>query len=123
MEVRNPVDISLPSEMLVRLLRRGTSGEVDVMPESVAWQLYVELRRRGEPRAQQLFIGALKALHSRRVMNGVHLPSEDVYPDEHRLADDAYLADLWKAYKKCIRLQRTGPASQLLQDIEEQIAH
>ena len=34
---------------------------------------------------------------------------------------DSFLADLWKAYKKCIRNNRTGPASQLLKEIEEHL--
>ncbi len=37
------------------------------------------------------------------------------------MIDDAFLADLWKAYKKCIKNNRTGPASQLLRDIEERV--
>ena len=36
--------------------------------------------------------------------------------------DDALLGELWKAYKRCIRAQRTGPAAQLLNDIAAQLA-
>ena len=61
---------------------------------------------------------ALKSLHSRRSIAGSQLPDDDTQPEEHRMIEDAYLGDLWKAYKKCIRTHRTGPASQLLRDIE-----
>lgn len=117
------VDASVPSRDLVRTLRMGlrqARGE-EAMPESVAWHTFLELRRRGEPGAGELFVAALRSLHGRRSMAGSDLPSEDTQPDEHRMVDDAYLADLWKAYKKCIRAHRTGPASQLLRDIEEQV--
>jgi hypothetical protein len=122
MEVTAVVDPTAPSRDLVRRLRTGLNGEESVlMPESVAWHLYLELRRRGEGDAGRLFIAALRSLHARRVINGVVLGIEELDNDEHRLVDDAFLADLWKAYKKCIRTQRTGPASQLLRDIEAQI--
>ena len=75
----------------------------------------------GEPNAGELFIRALRSLHSRRSIAGSTLPRSDMLPDEHRMSEDLYLADLWKAYKKCIRTHRTGPASQLLRDIEEQV--
>ncbi len=116
------VDTSVSSRDLIRALRMGMrfAGKAS-MPESLAWHTFVELRRRGEPRAGELFVSALKSLHSRRSLAGSDLPSDDTQPDEHRLVEDAYLADLWKAYKKCIRAQRTGPASQLLRDIEEQV--
>lgn len=122
MEALSSFDTAVSSRELIRKLRVGLGrDDEEVMPESVAWQLYLELRRRGEPAAGELFICALKSLHSRRSLAGSCLPSEDPRPDEHRQAEDAYLADLWKAYKKCIRTHRTGPASQLLRDIEEQI--
>lgn len=91
------------------------------MPESLAWHVFLELRKRGEPDAGRLFVQALRSLHSRRTIAGVNLGTCEVDVDEHRLAEDAFLADLWKAYKKCIRTQKTGPASQLLRDIEAQI--
>lgn len=124
MDVSMVLDVSAPSRDLIRLLRIGLSQEtsVEVMPESLAWHLFVELRRRGEPDAGRLFVTALRTLHSRRSLAGSDLPSDDALPDEHRMTEDAYLADLWKAYKKCIRTHRTGPASQLLRDIEEQVA-
>ena len=116
------MELSTSSRELVRKLRIGThDATLEVMPESVAWQVYQELRRRGEPRANALFIGALRTLHSRRSLAGMALPVDDSHPDEHRMSEDPFLADLWKAYKKCIRTNRTGPASQLLRDIEEQI--
>jgi hypothetical protein len=123
MDVVVPVDMSKPSRELIRHLRVGVRRpeEVGVLPESVAWHLYLELRRRGEPNAGELFVRALRNLHSRRSFAGSTLPSDDTLPNEHRMSEDAYLADLWKAYKKCIRMHRTGPASQLLRDIEEQV--
>jgi hypothetical protein len=112
-----------PSRELVRTLRTGVRESVDgCMPESVAWQTYLELKKRGEPDAPRLFIGALRSLHSRRSFAGADLPSEDPLPEEHKLVEDEYLADLWKAYKKCIRTHRTGPAQALLRDIEEQLS-
>ena len=92
-----------------------------VLPESVAWQTFLELQKRGEPEAVRLFLGAVRSLHSRRCIAGVDLPTEDPLPEEHRLVDDGFLGDLWKAYKKCIKNNRTGPAQQLLRDIEERI--
>ena len=117
------VDASVPSRDLVRTLRVGIpkGRGHEAMPESVAWHTFLELRRRGEPGAGELFVSALRSLHGRRAMAGSALPSDDTQPDEHRLVEDPYLADLWKAYKKCIRANRTGPASQLLRDIEEQV--
>lgn len=122
MEVTTVVDPGAPSRELVRRLRTGLETETgSMMPESVAWHLYLELRRRGEPDAGRLFVSALRNLHSRRSLAGVELPSEDLLVDEHRMVEDPFLGDLWKAYKKCIRNHRTGPASQLLRDIEAQL--
>jgi hypothetical protein len=122
MEIPVVIDSGSSSREMCRRLRTGLTGEEgDVMPESVAWHLFLELRRRGEPDAGRLFVGALRTLHSRRTIAAVNLGNEEIDADEHRLAEDPFLADLWKAYKKCIRSQRTGPASQLLRDIEEQI--
>jgi hypothetical protein len=118
------IDAEATSRQLKRQLRRSVSVEegMNVLPESVAWQSFLELKRREEPDAANLFIGALKNLHSRRSIAGVDLPTDDGLPDEHRLADDGFLGDLWKAYKKCISRNRTGPASLLLRDIEEQLS-
>ena len=121
MEAGLLLDTSRPSRELIRALRSGLNSGDDVMPESVAWHVFLELRRRGEPTAGHLFVRALRSLHSRRSLAGSDLPRCDSLPDEHRMAEDAYLADLWKAYKKCIRAHRTGPASQLLRDIVEQV--
>ena len=115
------VDAGWTSRELVRNLR-ALPQEDGVLPESVAWQTYVELRRRKEPDAARLFMTAVRSLHSRRCIAGVELPTADPLPDEHRLIDDPFMADLWKAYKKCIRNHRTGPASQLLRDMEQHLA-
>lgn len=117
-----PVDTNVSNRDLLRQLRIGSRENADgLMPESVAWHVFIELRKRGEERAHTLFLRALRTLLSRRAMAGSELPSVDLCTDEHRLAEDLYLADLWKAYKKCIRTNRTGPASLLLRDIEAQI--
>lgn len=114
------VDTSMTSRELIRNLR--STMKVDgCLPESVAWQTFVELRRRGEPDANRLFINTLQSLHSRRCIAGMDLPCADHLIDEHRLVEDPFLSDLWKAYKKCIKNNRTGPAQQLLRDIEERI--
>lgn len=116
------IDVSAASRDLVRNLRAAFHEEPpEVMPESVVWQTFHELEKRGEPRAKGLFVGALRSLHARRLLNSAEICSEDVYVEEHRLATDPFLGDLWKAYKKCIRTNRTGPASHLLTDIERQL--
>ena len=122
METSALVNRDAPSRELIRTLRRGGAGlPEEVLPESVVWQTFMELDKRGEETARPLFIDSIRRLHSRRSIAGSTLPCVDHDPDEHRLSEDPMLADLWKAYKKCIRLQRTGPASQLLRDIEEQL--
>lgn len=119
MDMTVPLEHGVSSRDLIRALRTGVRDSLgEALPESVAWQLFLELRRRGEPQAGELFVQALRSLHSRRSIAGSQLPDDDTQPEEHRLIEDAYLADLWKAYKKCIRMHRTGPASQLLRDIE-----
>lgn len=123
MDVLSLVDANAPSRELIRNLRLTRSTSDNVLPESIAWQTFIELRRRGEPDATRLFLQAVRNLHARRCIAGVDLPTGDSLPDEHRLVDDPFLADLWKAYKKCIRNNRTGPAGQLLRDIEERITH
>jgi hypothetical protein len=115
------VDASRTSRELVRDLRAIPPGG-EALPESVAWQTFLELRKRGEPDATRLFLTAVRNLHSRRCIAGAALPTDDPLPDEHRLTDDAFLADLWKAYKKCITNHRTGPAGQLLRDMEEHLS-
>ena len=115
------VNDGMSSRQLIRNLRVTQSPSDDVMPESVVWHTFIELRKRGEPDCERLFITALRNLHSRRCIAGVVLPTDDSLPDEHRMIDDAFLADLWKAYKKCLKNNRTGPAGQLLRDIEERV--
>ncbi len=115
------VNTQLSSRELVRTLR-ATRRVEGCLPESVAWQAFVELYKRGEPDVERLFIGCLRNLHRRRCIPNVDLPLEDALTDEHRLIEDDYLATLWKAYKRCIRSKRTGPAQRLLKDIEERVA-
>jgi len=114
------VNATRTSRELVRDLRAIPPGE-GVLPESVAWQTFLELRKRGEPEATRLFLAAVRNLHNRRSI-GAALPTDDPLSDEHRLTDDSFLADLWKAYKKCITNNRTGPAGQLLRDMEEHLS-
>jgi hypothetical protein len=115
------VDTQLSSRELVRTLR--CTQKVDgCLPESVAWQAFVELHKRGERDAPRLFIGSLRSLHRRRCIPNMDLPVEDGVADEHKLVEDLFLANLWKAYKRCIRDKRTGPADRLLKDIEERLS-
>lgn len=115
------IDESMSSRDLVRTLRISASRCGDVMPESVAWHAYLELHKRGHENADELFISALKSLHGRRSMAGSDLSIDDRLIEEHRLTDDALLAELWKAYKKCLKTNRTGPAFQLLKEIEDRL--
>ncbi len=95
--------------------------QADWMPEATLWSCYLELRRRGEPRAPVEFLRALKTLLRRRSIGAAEIPSRDPDFHDHELVDDPFLGELWKAYKKCIVRNRTGPAAQLLRDIEGQI--
>ena len=122
MALHEVVELSVPTRELRRTLRRGMpAGEQLGMPESAAWKIFMELRRRDEEGVNAMFLSRLRSLHDLRSIAGSALPCDDPDPDEHRLVDDDFLATLWKAYKKCIRLNRTGPASQLLRDIEERL--
>lgn len=122
MALHEVVELSVPTRELRRTLRRGKpAGEQVGMPESGAWKIFIELRRREEEDANAMFLRRLRSLHGLRSIAGSALSCDDPDPDEHRLVDDDFLANLWKAYKKCIRLNRTGPASQLLRDIEERL--
>jgi len=117
------IDTSAPSRQLVRVLRNQPDrmGQEDVMPESVLWRAFCELRRRGDDRAAHHFLRSMRTLHRRRAMATSELSVADSWPDEHKLVDDPLLGELWKAYKRCIRAQRTGPAAQLLNDIAAQL--
>ena len=114
------IDFSVPTRDLVRLLRVPPENGT-VLPESVLWRVFIELRRRGEPLAGSHFIVGLRSLHRRRTLGGADLSQVDTNPDEHRLAEDPYLAELWKSYKRCLCANRTGPAAQLLREVEQQI--
>jgi hypothetical protein len=119
------LDNNAPSRHLIRVLRSQpdlVSKGQGPLPESVLWRCYCELRRRGESNAEQHFIRSVWALHRRRSIGAAHISTEDPDPQEHKLVDDPLLGELWKAYKRCICAQRTGPASQLLREIEDQIS-
>ncbi len=121
MAMESLVDDAMSSRDLVRTLRISASRGGEAMPESVLWHAFVELRRRRHEGAEDLFLIALKSLHSRRSISGSDLPVHDTQLDEHRMVDDPLLSELWKAYKRCIRSHRTGPAGQLLKEIEDRI--
>lgn len=114
------VDASLPTRDLIRLLRMPPDTH-QAMPENVQWQAFLELRRRGEQSAAPAFIQAVRALHRRRTLATCELSTEDGAPDEHRLAGDPYLGELWRSYKRCLLAHRTGPAAQILRELEQQI--
>ena len=119
-----PFDPSTPSRQLIQLLRLQPDrvpGAKEVLPESVLWRIYCELRLRGEDNADRFFLRSLKQLHRRRALGGVTLPSDDPDPGEHKLVDDPMLSELWKAYKRCVCSNRPGPAGRLLRDIEAQL--
>jgi hypothetical protein len=115
-----PVPVAdLDNRGLLRMLRQPKAQTH--MPESEIWRAYMELIRRGEPQATELFLRSLKGLHRRRAAGASYLPCSDPYPDEHRLVEDPYVGELWKAYKRCIAQRRPGPASALLRDLEQQL--
>lgn len=114
------IDFSVPTRDLVRMLRVPPESGPG-LPESLLWRIYVELRRRNEPGAASHFIHGLKSLHRRRTLGAADLPVQDPDPDEHRLVEDPYLAELWKSYKRCLCANRTGPAAQILREVENQI--
>lgn len=114
-----------PRRTLMRMLRNQPDldpGQQQGLPESVLWQSFCELTRRGEDGVSQPFLRAMRTLHRRRCMGVAPLAMDDAYPDEHKLTDDPMLSELWKAYKRCICSQRNGPAGQLLADIEDQLS-
>ena len=120
-----PFDPLAPSRDLLRLLRGQPDqipGATEVLPESVLWRVYCELRRRGEKtEADKQFLQSMQKLHRRRSFGVADLSTEDPDPNEHKLVDDPMLSELWKAYKRCICSRRTGPAAQLLRDIEAKL--
>ena len=125
MEGIDSIDVGTPSRVLLRQMReRGTrvSEDSDTLPESELWQLYCVLRRRGEERADDIFLRGLQNLHRRRSLGVADLPNADPDPAEHRMVDDPMLSELWRAYKRCICAHRVGPASQLLRDIQDQLS-
>lgn len=121
MTVGKLFDMSKSDRELVRNLRGGVQGGGDVMPENVYWHTWVELGKRGNSQANELFLGALRNTHARRAMAGTSLSTHDHDVNEHRMTSDAMLADLWKAYKRCIRNNRIGPAGEILKEIETRL--
>lgn len=114
------IDFSVPTRDLVRLLKVPPATR-EALPESVLWRAFMELRRRGEPDAGNHFLHGVRTLHRRRTLGAADLPVADHDPDGHRLAEDPYLAELWKSYKRCLCANRTGPAAQILREVEQQI--
>lgn len=114
------LDPSVPTRELIRLLRVPPQTG-NAMPESIQWRVFLELRRRGESGAALNFITAVKALYRRRSLGATDLVLADADPDEHRLAEDPYVGELWRSYKRCLLANRTGPAGQILRELEQQI--
>lgn len=113
-------DPSVPTRELVRLLR-APPVMPSAMPENVQWRAFLELKRRGEAGAATQFITAIKALHRRRTLGAAELVLADADPEEHRLAEDPYLGELWRSYKRCLLSNRPGPAAQILREMEQQL--
>ena len=119
-----PFDSSTSSRQLIRLLRQQPDripGAEAFLPESVLWRIYCELRARGEREADRHFLRSIKQLQRRRTLSGIHLPSIDTDPSEHKRVNDPMLAEVWKAYTRCICSARPGHAGRLLRDIETQL--
>ena len=112
------------SRSIKREMRMSTrqAAESTTLPESELWSMYVELRKREDTDADQLLIRGLKSILERRSYSASKIPIIDPDPQEHKLVDDAYLGELFKAYKRCICSHRTQPAGQLLRDIETQLS-
>jgi hypothetical protein len=108
----------LKREMRVSIRRAGDST---MLPESNLWRIYIELRRRGESDVDELFVRGLKGILDRRGYTASSIPVIDPDPNEHKLVDDPYLGQLFRAYKRCICAHRTQPAGQLLREIETQL--
>ena len=114
------IDLSAPSPHLHRVLR-APPNTTDVLPESVCWQVFMELRRRGDAQATGNFVAGLRTLHRRRGLAAGTLPTVDPHTDEHKLAPDPYLGELWRSYKRLLCANRTGPAAQILREFEQQL--
>ena len=80
----------VPDEVLLRQLGRRPAE--DKLPESHTWQVYCELRRRGNEHADKRFVESVRSLHRRRSMGGSSLPTNDDQPSEHKMVDDPVLA-------------------------------
>ncbi len=113
------IDPSLSTRELIRAMRSRSIGVA--LPESTVWHTYHLLRHRAEPDATRLFVDALRSLLARRRASET-LPMADTYTDEHHLAEDPILADLWRAYKKCVASNRPGPAETLLTELTARLA-
>ena len=100
---------------------RRDAGRYSTLTESGLWRMYLELRKRGEEDADQLLLKGLKTILERRTYAASNLPVIDPDPHEHKSADDPYLGELFKAYKRCVCTHRVQPAGQLLRDIETQL--
>lgn len=111
----------LPTREVLRVLR-SPEASPEGLPESTLWQAYIELHRRGDPSAGPAFVRALRTLHQRRGLARAGLGASDPSPEEHRLAADPYLQDLWKSYKRCLCAHRHVPAGQLLRELERHVA-
>ncbi len=114
------VDLNAPTRDLLRLLRTPPETKTR-LPESVCWQVFIELRRRGDPQATGNFVSGLRTLHRRRGMASTTLPTVDPDTEEHKLAADPYLGELWRSYKRLLCANRTGPAAQILREFEAQL--
>ncbi len=114
------VDLNAPSRELLRILRTPPET-TERLPESVCWRAYLELRRRGDPQAGGYFVQGLRSLHRRRGISAGALPLTDPDVDDHKLAHDPYVGELWRSYKRALCANRTGPAGQLLREFEQQL--
>ncbi len=114
------VDLNAPTRDLLRLLRAPPETKTR-LPESVCWQVFIELRRRGDPQATGNFVSGLRTLHRRRGLASTTLPTVDPDTEEHKLATDPYLGELWRSYKRLLCANRTGPAAQILREFEAQL--
>lgn len=113
------VDPAMSTRELIRALRTRPLGPG--MPETAAWHAFQALDRRGEADAPRLFVDALRALLLRR-RDGQSLPTIDGSPDDHRLAADPVLGEMWRAYKRCLCGGRPGHADTLLAELTRRLA-